>query len=84
MPTLYEELTDLIIALDRHQIEYALCDGMAMAIHGHPRATVDIDLLILPESLSDTVQLAKDLGYTIPGLDRSFGQGVVNQTRVKD
>ncbi len=48
MPKLYDELRTLISALDRGKIEYALCGGIAMAIHGRPRATVDIDILITP------------------------------------
>ena len=51
MLDLYEELKSLIAALDEHQIDYALCGGMAMAIHDRPRFTIDIDLLIEDNSL---------------------------------
>ncbi|MEP6912666.1 MAG: hypothetical protein ABI923_07920 [bacterium] len=43
---LYYEFRKLIATLDEHQIDYALCGGIAMAIYDRPRATVDIDLLI--------------------------------------
>ena len=46
-----DELKALVNELNRHQIEYALCGGLAMGVHGRTRATVDIDLLILSESL---------------------------------
>lgn len=82
MSTLYDELRDLIAALNREGIEYALCGGIAMAIHGRPRATVDIDLLILGESLSDTLRIAGELGYTVRGLDMSFGKDVIEIRRV--
>jgi hypothetical protein len=39
---LYEELTRIIAALDERHVEYALCGGLAMAVWGYPRATVDI------------------------------------------
>ena len=82
MPTLYDELRNLIAELDRKDIEYALCGGIAMAIHGHPRATIDIDMLILPESLPDTLRVAGDLGYDIRGLDMSFGKDLIEMRRV--
>jgi len=82
MPKLYDELRSLLSALDRDKIEYALCDGIAMAIHGRPRATVDIDILISPESLSQVLAIAEQLGYTIRGLDISFGKEVIEIKRV--
>ena len=82
MPTLYDELRELIAALDRQHIEYALCGGVAMAVHGSPRATVDIDIMILPASLSDVLEIADLLGYTIRGVDMSFGQGLIEIRRV--
>ena len=82
MPKLYDELRSLIDALDHEEIPYALCGGIAMAIHGRPRATVDIDMLIRPESLPQILRIAKDLGYAIRGLDMSFGKDVIEIRRV--
>ena len=82
MPKLYDELRSLIAALDRDKIEYALCGGIGMAIHGRPRATVDIDILITAESLNDVLRIAENLGYTIRGLDMSFGRDVIEIRRV--
>ena len=82
MSTLYDELRDLIAALNRGGVEYALCGGIAMAIHGRPRATVDIDILILGESLSATLRIAGDLGYTVRGLDMNFPKDVIEIRRV--
>ena len=82
MLDLYEELTSLVAALDKHEIEYALCGGMAMAIFGRPRATVDIDLLIVAESLDEVIQLAKALEYTVRGRDMSFANEAIEIRRV--
>jgi hypothetical protein len=82
MPKLYDELRNLISALDRDKIEYALCGGIAMAIHGRPRATVDIDILIAPESLPQILRIAETLGYAIRGLDMSFGKDAIEIRRV--
>lgn len=48
---LYEELLGLIDALTEAKLNYALCGGIAVAFHGYPRFTRDIDLLIRPEDL---------------------------------
>ncbi len=49
MLDLTQEFEAVLVALAGHGIEYAVCGGLAMSIHGYPRSTVDIDLLILPE-----------------------------------
>jgi hypothetical protein len=79
---LYDEFRMLIAALDERQIEYALCGGLAMAVYNHPRATIDIDLLIISQSLSDVRAIAKDLGYNIQGRDMTFAEGVIEIRRV--
>ncbi|MGI8836209.1 MAG: nucleotidyl transferase AbiEii/AbiGii toxin family protein [Pyrinomonadaceae bacterium] len=82
MLDLYEELRSLIAALDKHEIEYALCGGIAMAIFGRPRATVDIDLLILAESLDEMIEVAKALEYTVRGLAMSFASEAIEIRRI--
>ncbi len=79
---LYEEFQRLIGALDEFQVDYALCGGIAMAVYDRPRATVDIDLLIMSESLDRVMAIAKTLGYTIRGLDMTFAKGAVEIRRV--
>ncbi len=37
MATLLDELSQLISALDENEIEYAVCGGLALAIHGFAR-----------------------------------------------
>jgi hypothetical protein len=79
---LYEEFQKLIAALNQRQIDYALWGGLASAIYGHPRATVDIDLLIDAKSLDELLTLATTLDYTIRGLDMRFADGAVEIRRV--
>lgn len=79
---LYNEFRQLIAALDQHQIKYALCGGIAMAIYDRARATVDIDLLILSESLDKVVAVAREFGYTIRGLEMTFSNGAIEIRRV--
>ena len=82
MLDLYDELRNLIKLLDEHEINYALCGGLAMAVHARPRATIDIDMLILSESLEQLLFLAATLGYNIRGKDLSFANGAVEIRRV--
>lgn len=53
-----------------------------MAIHGLPRATIDIDLLILSENLSDVWKIAQNLGYDVEGLPLHFHDGVIEIRRI--
>jgi hypothetical protein len=58
MTTLLDELSRLIIALEDGKIEYAVCDELPMAVHGFVRATIDIDILIRPESFEKAFEVA--------------------------
>ena len=79
---LYEEFNSIVSALEEHGIDYAVCGGLAMAVHGLPRATVDIDLLILGESLEEVRELARTLGYTIEAFPMTFSRGAVEIRRL--
>jgi len=82
MIDLYDEFRKLITTLEEREIEYALCGGMAMAVYGLTRTTVDIDLLIRAETLDTVLELANRLGYAIRGKDLSFAKGAVEIRRV--
>jgi len=82
MATLLDELSQLISALDENRIEYAVCGGLALTIHGFPRATFDIDVLIRAESLEKAYEIAAKYGYDIRGLDMSFKERAVEIRRV--
>jgi hypothetical protein len=82
MLDLYEELSSLVTALDKHEVDYALCGGIAMAIYNRPRATVDIDFLIVADSLNEVIEVAKALEYTVRGLDMTFANDAVEIRRV--
>jgi Nucleotidyl transferase AbiEii toxin, Type IV TA system len=79
---LESELSAILDALAAAQIEYALCGGLAMAVHGAPRATVDIDLLILPSDESRVYDAVAELGYRMKAMPMSFGRGVTEIRRV--
>ena len=82
MLDLYDELKTLISGFHAKGIRYALCGGLAMAVHGIARATVDIDILIQAESLNSAQSAAEELGYTIKTAPMSIADGIVQIRRV--
>jgi len=82
MIDIVDELRALVGKLDEHKIDYALCGGMAMGVHGFARTTIDIDLLILAEALEPAMAIAKALGYKIRGKDLSFKDGGIEIRRI--
>jgi hypothetical protein len=82
MLDLLEELKQVINSLELEGIPYALCGGLAMAVHGYPRATVDIDLLVLADDQARVEKVAELLGYTIHARPMRFRGGEVEIRRV--
>ena len=74
---IYDELKQILSSLEKAEIDYALCGGLAMAIHGNVRATVDIDLLILSDDLKSFFKIAKDLNYILKTTPMEFAEGKV-------
>lgn len=84
---LYEELAGLVAALDSGSVEYALCGALALAVHGIPRATRDIDMLVRPEQKADAVAAARGVGFTLEALPMRFaatGVEVKRLTKIVD
>jgi len=81
MLDLYDEFAALVGALEAKQVEYAVCGGLAMAVHGLPRATVDVDLLVPAAAVQTVLACARDLGYTTPANPMRFADGAVETRR---
>ena len=82
MLDLYEELAAIVDALESHEQPYALCGGMAMAVHGFMRATVDIDLLVPADHATAIEDIVAGLGYVVKAHPMTFGGGAVRIRRV--
>lgn len=46
IPALPEDLRDLLLAFIDHEVRFMVVGGYALAVHGHPRATGDLDVWI--------------------------------------
>ena len=82
MFNLPQELDAIRAELARDQIEYAICGGIAMAVHGFTRATEDIDLLIRPEDWARIKTAVARLGFRFEAHPMSFSKGAMEIRRI--
>jgi hypothetical protein len=80
---LYAELTTLVGTLESRAIDYAVCGGVALAIHGAPRATQDIDILLRPEDIDRLREAARTCGFTLESFPMDFASGLTVQRFTK-
>ncbi len=57
------ELYKLADAFQINGLHYAVCGGLAVAIHGRPRLTVDIDMIIAAEDMIQAARIAAGIGF---------------------
>ncbi len=77
-----DEFRRVIRGLEARGVEYAVVGGWALAFHGVVRATDDIDLLIVTESVDDARQAALELGFVIQNPVVSMHGGRIQLQRV--
>jgi len=82
MANLIDEFVNFTTELDQAGLEYAVCGDWAIAIHGLPRATLDIDLLILSDDLEKVWSTAQGQGYDVEGLPLHFADGAIEIRRI--
>jgi hypothetical protein len=60
--------------LNAHRVEYLLVGGFAVAVHGYPRATADMDVWTSREEQNARrlVAALRDFGFDGPELDESL------------
>jgi predicted nucleotidyltransferase len=73
---LYNELLTIVRSLDEGHVDYALVGGLAVAVWGAPRATKDVDLMILPEDLKRAKEALRPVGYVLEALPMTFRDGM--------
>jgi len=76
------ELAALIEAFDVAKVPYAICGALALAAHGHPRATKDIDLIVPESSVAAAKAVARACGFTLQALPFHFSQSGIHMERV--
>jgi predicted nucleotidyltransferase len=61
---LNDDYKDILLALSNRKVKFLLVGAYAMAVHGYPRATADIDLWVMPavENAPAVLQALEDFG----------------------
>jgi predicted nucleotidyltransferase len=54
---------DAVRAFDREAVDYVLIGGQASAVHGRPRASGDVDLLVTPQDARRALTALADAGF---------------------
>ena len=67
---LNQDFKAFIQSLNDNQVRYLIVGGYALALHGHPRYTKDIDIWIepLPDNADKTVRALEEFGFGSLGL----------------
>ena len=67
---LNNDYKDILLALSNRKTKFLLVGAYAMAAHGYPRATIDIDLWVKPnsENAALVLQALEDFGAPTGGL----------------
>lgn len=61
--SLIGDLLRVLDALHANGLEYALCGGMAVNVHGHIRSTTDLDFVIAARDCDRVLDVLKGIGY---------------------
>jgi hypothetical protein len=73
---LFEEMRALLGEFEKRNAEYALAGAVALAIHGVPRATTDIDVLVTEDQIETVLGAARSLGFDVPAMPMRFSDGM--------
>jgi hypothetical protein len=76
MLDLFEESLRLLAELERSAVDYAVAGAVALAIHGAPRATADLDLLVRGEDVERVLEIARRQGFTAAAAPMWVGAGI--------
>ena len=73
LPALPRDYRDMLDCLLRYRVEFLLVGGWAVAVHGHQRATKDIDLFVnpTPENAERVLRALAEFGAPLSGLTAS-------------
>ena len=73
MPAISRDTRDLLRLFRKHGVDFAVCGGHAVAFHGYPRVTMDVDLLVVPdpENAARVMRTLREFGFGNAGIPGS-------------
>ncbi|MDQ3037982.1 MAG: nucleotidyl transferase AbiEii/AbiGii toxin family protein [Myxococcota bacterium] len=83
MLDLVAELQGVASTLRAGGVEFALCGGLAVAVHGHVRATRDIDLLIRSADRDKALASLKSAGFDLLAAPMTFDAGTPAERNIQ-
>ena len=65
-----DDMKELVLLFQNHGVEFAICGGFAVAHYGFIRATMDFDILVLPdqENAKKIMSALTDFGFGAAGI----------------
>jgi len=65
-----KDFRELLELFNKHNVEYMIVGGYALAFHGAPRYTGDLDIFVRPDSINAQriISALKDFGFESVGL----------------
>ena len=84
MVKLPPDFKEFLSLLHTHHVEYLLVGGYAVAAHGYPRFTGDIDLWIQTstENSERVLQVCREFGFDVPSLTAELFKDPNQMTRM--
>ena len=83
-----DTIKSVFTSLNQHDVRYLLVGGLAVAAHGHSRATNDIDLVVAleRENALNAIQSLAALGYkpAVPVKATDFADGAARKRWIKE
>ena len=66
-----QDFSEFLKLLNAHRVEYMLIGGFAVALHGYPRATADMDVWVARhrENAKKLVLCLREFGFDTPNLN---------------
>jgi len=70
-PLLTDDFREFLRLLDAHRVDYLLIGGYAVALHGYPRATIDLDVWVRmdPDNAARIMTALREFGFDSPQLE---------------
>jgi predicted nucleotidyltransferase len=71
--TLSKDFTDFVVLLNKYKVNYMVIGGYALAFHGRPRHTGDLDIWIdlSDENAQKMIDVVDDFGMSSLGLEKT-------------